>query len=444
MIFFGITVQVCQEGGIPLKTKNTNKDAFVIGFALFAMFFGAGSLIFPPYLGMGAGKEWVLGFLCFFIADIGLAFVTIIAMINGDGSISGITRIIGNIPSLIMNTAVILCIGPMLAIPRTAATTYEMTILPIFSNVNIILFSIVFFTVVILLTIRPSKVVDIVGKFLTPLMVLSLIILIGAGVLHPLGEIGEPVIDSTVKEGILNGYQAMDVLGALGFAIIIITSVHEHGYTENKERVRVSTKACLLSGIMLFLVYIGLTYLGATVSLRYDINTVNQASLIVDITKDLLGFPGVVILGIVVGLACLTTAIGLTSASAAYFENITHGKIRYHVVVILIGLFSMVVSNFGLSTIISIATPILSLVYPVVVVLILLSFFRNKIKNPHIYKGAALFAFVISFLTILESYGIQLDFIHFLPFSSVGLNWILPAVIGGIIGALIRSDSTKA
>lgn len=426
-----------------MKTKNTNKDALVIGLALFAMFFGAGSLIFPPYLGMGAGKEWFLGFLCFFIADIGLAFVTIVAMINGDGSISGVTGIIGKTPSLIMNTAVVLCIGPMLAIPRTAATTYEMTILPIFSDVNIVFFSIIFFGLVILLTIRPSKVVDIVGKFLTPLMVISLVVLIGAGILHPLGEIGEPVIASTVKEGILNGYQAMDVLGALGFAIIIISSVHEHGYIENKERVRVSAKACLLSGIMLFLVYVGLTYLGATVSLRYDINSVNQASLIVDITKDLLGFPGVVILGIVVGLACLTTAIGLTSASAAYFENISNGKIKYTVVVVIIGIFSMIVSNFGLTTIISIATPILSLVYPVVVVLILLSFFKHKIKNTNIYKGAALFAFIISFISVLESYGVPFAFIHSLPFSSVGLNWILPAVAGGIIGAFIKSKQPQ-
>lgn len=421
-----------------MKPKKTNKDFFVIGFALFAMFFGAGSLIFPPYLGMGAGKEWFLGFMCFFIADIGLAFVTIVAMINGDGSISGVTGIIGKIPSLIMNTAVVLCIGPMLAIPRTAATTYEMTIFPIIPNANLIIFSVIFFLLVILLTIRPSRVVDIVGKFLTPLMVITLIILIGAGIIWPLGEIGQPVIESTVKEGILNGYQAMDVLGALGFAIIIISSVHEHGYTERKERILISAKSCILAGIMLFLVYSGLTYLGATVSQLYNISEVNQASLIVDITKDLLGFPGVIILGIVVGLACLTTAIGLTSASAAYFEKISNGKISYKTVVIIIGLFSMVVSNFGLSAIISIATPILSLVYPVVVVLIILSFMKQKLLNPNIYKGASLFALIISLLTLLDGYGIPFSFIQKLPFSSVGLNWIIPAIIGGILGSLLK------
>ena len=199
-----------------------------------------------------------------------------------------------------------------------------------------------------------------------------------------------------------------------------------------------SAKSCILAGIMLFLVYVGLTYLGATVSQVYHIEDVNQASLIVDITENLLGFHGVVILGIVVGLACLTTAVGLTSASAAYFENISNGKISYKAVVIIIGIFSMVISNFGLSTIISIATPILSLLYPVIVVLIILSFFRRKIINTNIYKMAAFFAFVISMLSVLDSYGVSINFIQKLPFSSVGLNWVLPAIFGGIIGYFFK------
>lgn len=423
-----------------MKTKVKNKDALVIGFALFAMFFGAGSLIFPPYLGMETGTSWFLGFICFFLADVGLAFVTIVAMVNGNGSISGVTGIIGKIPSLIMNTAVIICLGPLLAIPRTAATTYELTITPLFPKLNTLLFSVIFFALVIALTIRPSKVVDIIGKFLTPLMVIALVILIGAGILHPLGEIGGGIVESTVREGILNGYQAMDVLGALAFAIIIISSVQAHGYTENTERVQITAKACLLSGIMLFMVYGGLTYLGATVSSKYDITTVNQASLIVDITQDLLGVFGVAMLGIIVGLACLTTAIGLTSASAAYFESITGGKVKYTVVVIIIGVLSMAVSNFGLSTIIGIATPVLSLVYPVVVVLIILSFLKKKLKNPNIYKGAALLALIVSLLTLADTYGMPMPFLKTLPFTSVGLNWIIPAIVGGVAGSFLKSS----
>lgn len=418
--------------------KKETQNAVIIGLAVFAMFFGAGSLIFPPYLGMEAGTEWFIGFMCFIIADVGLAFVTIVAMINGDGSISGVTGVVGKIPSVIMNTAVIVCIGPLLAIPRTAATTYEMMILPIIPKMNIIVFSIIFFSIVILLTIRPSKVVDIVGKFLTPLMLVVIIILIGAGIMNPLGTPGEPVIESTIAEGILNGYQAMDVLAALGFSLIIISSVQEHGYTDEKSKRSIAAKACCIAGIMLFLVYGGLTYLGATVSQIYDITQVNQASLIVDITGDLLGFAGIVMLGVIVGLACLTTAIGLTAASASYFEKLTNGKLRYEVVVIAIGLFSMFISNFGLSVIISIASPILSLVYPVIVVLIVLSFFKNKLANTNVHKGAAICALAVSLLGVIESYGVSMPFLAKLPFAVFGLNWIVPAVVGGFLGGLIK------
>lgn len=423
--------------------QNTHKrsDPLVIGLALFAMFFGAGSLIFPPYLGMESGTQWFLGFFLFIVMDVGLAFVTMVAMINGDGSISGVTGVIGKIPALILNTAVVVCIGPLLAIPRTAATTYEMTVLPIIpgaaSTVGTIITSIVFFALTFILTVKPSAVVDIVGKFLTPLMVVALIVLIVAGIVSPLGPIAEPVIDNVVAEGIINGYQAMDVLGALGFAIVICSTVTERGYTEHKERTRITTISCVLAGVLLFVIYCGLTYLGATYSTLDSIANVNQASLIVTITECLLGRFGVIMLGVIVGLACLTTAIGLTAASAQYFENVSGGKLKYGVVVGIICAFSAVVSSFGLSTIISIATPILCVVYPVVVCLIVLSFLKKKLRNRNIYKGAALAAFAVSLLTVGVTYGLPFGFIDVLPLSEYQLNWILPTIAGGVIGALI-------
>jgi LIVCS family branched-chain amino acid:cation transporter len=244
-------------------------------------------------------------------------------------------------------------------------------------------------------------------------------------------------VDSPVREGILNGYQAMDVLGALGFAMIIIENVSGRGYTVGRERTKVTTRACVLAGGMLFAVYCGLTYLGATVSQKYDITTVNQAGLIVDITRDMLGTFGVVMLGVIVALACLTTAIGLTSASADYFEHITSGRVSYKAVVIIVSVFSMVVSNFGLSTIISIAVPILSLVYPVVVILIILSFFRRRLLNTNVHKCASLAALIVSALTVISGYGVSMPLLDKLPLASFGLNWIVPAAVFGLLGALI-------
>lgn len=422
---------------------HTRSDALVIGLALFAMFFGAGSLIFPPYLGMESGTQWFLGFFLFIVMDVGLAFVTMVAMINGDGSINGVTGVIGRIPALILNTVVVVCVGPLLAIPRTAATTYEMTIVPLFPEAKPVVISIIFFALTFILTIRPSKVVDIVGKFLTPLMVLALVVLIIVGVISPLGPISEPAIDNVVAEGIINGYQAMDVLAALGFALVICSTVTGRGYTEHKERTRITTISCVLAGVLLFIIYCGLTYLGTTYSTLENIANVNQASLIVTITECLLGRFGVIMLGVIVGLACLTTAIGLTAAAAEYFDGITHGKLKYGVVVGIICAFSAVVSSFGLSTIISIAIPILCVVYPVVVCLILLSFFKKKLRNRNVYKGAALAAFIVSLLTIAVTYGLPFQFIDVLPLSEYQLNWIIPAVVGGIIGALIPDKTQR-
>ena len=162
-------------------TKQKKKgNIAVIGMALFAMFFGAGNLIFPPYLGLISGKSWGIGLLCFVLVDVGMACVAVFAMSRGDGTIASVTGIIGRKTAVLINTAIVVCIGPLLAIPGTAATTFEMAALPLVpesANYRAV-FYIAFFLVAFLLTIRKSKVVDIVGKFLTPVMVIALAILI--------------------------------------------------------------------------------------------------------------------------------------------------------------------------------------------------------------------------------------------------------------------------
>ena len=180
------------------------KDSLVIGFALFSMFFGAGNVIFPPYLGLGCGREWVLGFLCYYLADIGLALLAMFAVLRS-GSSDAITRPIGRIPARVLMSAVVLCIGPMLAIPRTAASTYEMSLQPLASGVSPVVFSVLFFLVILLLCLRESAVVDIVGKVLTPALLAGLLVLIVVGVVHPMGPVGEilsrPAADRYLRAG---------------------------------------------------------------------------------------------------------------------------------------------------------------------------------------------------------------------------------------------------
>lgn len=420
------------------------KDTVVVGFALFAMFFGAGNLIFPPYLGVISGQNWLTSFSGFVLADVGLALLAILAATKFNGDVNKMFSRAGNKLNIILGSAIVICIGPLLAIPRTAATTFEMGIQPVFGNFNTIIFSIIFFAVTLVLTIKPSKVVDIVGSFLTPALLVALAVLIIKGITSPLGNINpQPVIDNLFSEGVAQGYQTMDTLGAVVFATVIILSITNKGYTTEKEKISMSLKSGLVAAVGLCLVYGGLCYLGATVSEMYG-KDVNQTALIVSITEGLLGSTGKVILALIVSLACLTTSIGLTSAAGQYFSGLTKGKLKYEHIVIGICVFSAVVSNLGVSNIIKYSAPILSMVYPATVTLIILALFGEKISNDNVFKAATYMALFISILTVIDSMNVKIPAIHLLPLDSLGFNWIVPVLIAGIIGNFIPSGSKEA
>ena len=426
-----------QKGGI-----------IVIGFALFAMFFGAGNLIFPPMLGYLGGTNWILGFIAFAGVDVGIAALAVYAMSRGDGTVAFVTNIIGDKLGVVINTAVVLCIGPFLAIPRTGTTTFEMavqSINPDISRVAEVIFLFAFFAVTLLLTIRQSKVIDIIGKILTPLLVISLIVLIIKGVVTPIGEIGAGMdAASVVNTGIVNGYQTMDVLAALCFSIIIVESARKKGYEGRKECSRAMMGACGISAVLLLFVYGGLTFLGATTIDVYP-EVTDNAKLLSMIIQDLLGFGGMVLLGIIVGLACLTTSIGLTSATASYFETLFKGNVSYKTLVVVVTVFSFAVSNIGLNQIIAIASPILSLLYPVVIILVICSFFKDRLLRCYLPGAACLVAFVITcFDTLHSTFGMNFSFLEMLPLDSMGLGWVLPAVIGGLIGFFVPRKAKAA
>lgn len=432
--------------------KNTNKDIIIVGFALFAMFFGAGNLIFPPFLGLISGESWMTGFSGFILADVGLALLAIAAAAKCGGDVNKILGRAGKSLSKVVGIAIMICLGPLLAIPRTAATTFEMGVQPIIGNtVSPVIFSIIFFAIVLLLTIRPSKVVDIIGKVLTPALLVALALLIIKGIITPLGQISpDTLVDNVFSNGVSQGYQTMDALGAVALSTIIIASLHNKGYESNSEKVSLTIKAGIVAGVALCFVYGGLTFLGATISQNFagqDISSISQASLIVGITEQLLGYPGKAILGIIVALACLTTAIGLTSATGQYFTKITNNKLKYEVVVVVVCVFSAIVSNFGVDTIIKFSAPILDMVYPVTILLVITTLFKDQIKNDNAIKGAAYVTLIISILGVVNSlsktYGlpVHIPFLEVLPFAKIGFNWIVPAIVGGILGNLVKTSN---
>lgn len=415
-----------------------NKDVIILGFALFAMFFGAGNLIFPPFLGVISGSNWLIGFGGFILSDVGLALLAIIAAAKCNGEVDKVLSRSGKKLGIMLGSAIMICLGPLLAIPRTAATTFEMGISPLFDGFSPVLFSIIFFAMTFILTIKPSKVVDVIGQFLTPALLIALGVLIVMGIISPLGEMNTNIISENLfAEGVKQGYQTMDALGAVALSTVIISSLSNKGYKEENQKIKLTLKAGIVAAIGLILVYGGLTYLGATVSTMYGQDVV-QTTLIVEITESLLGKPGKVILAIIVMLACLTTAIGLTSATAQFFEKTTNGKLKYELIVTIVCIFSAIVSNFGVNTIIKFSAPILDIIYPATIILVIMTLFGDKIKNNNAFKGATYMALLVSVITVANNMKlINIEFINKLPFSSLGFNWILPVLIGAIIGNLI-------
>lgn len=425
--------------------KRLGIDSLIVGFALFAMFFGAGNIIFPPYVGFSAASEWFPAFLCYYLADVGLALVTIFAMLRANciDKAEGVTARLGRGPSLMMMSAVVLCIGPLLAAPRTCATTYSMAVLPLAGDSGLwlqVLFSLFFFTAVFAFTIRESALVDMVGRYLTPLLVGGLLLLIVLGGINPIGPVtNAPKVDNVVWTSVIYGYQTLDVMAALVFGLIVVNALKAKGYTHTRVKFLSVSLASVIAGLLLLLMYGGLCYLGATASSLYPAD-IDKGRLVVNIAAQIFGDTGSVMLGIVVGLACLTTAVAVVGATATFFSTVSRGKWPYKIVVTVTCLFSAAAANFGLNAIISLAVPILTFVYPGVLVVVLLSLFDNRIKNDNIFKFATAGALTVSFCEVMSGYfPANFAFIKQLPLQEQGLDWLLPAAVCGVIGFFFKS-----
>lgn len=418
-------------------SKRSFRDVIVVGFAMFAIFFGAGNLIFPPYLGMVSGEEWFKGFICFIVADAGLAIITVLAMIRYDGTIWCVLKRLSKPAAAILAVISMLCVGPLLCIPRTCATTFELGVLPLIPACSSWVFGAIFFAAVFILTVKPSAVIDIIGKFLTPALLLTLAVLFVKGIVSPIGDITTAQEGAQVaKEGFHAGYQTMDVFGALAITLVVVNTVKGKGYTGAKSQFSMISKSSLVAVLGLFFVYCALTFLGATSS-ELQLGDINQAGLVVTITERLLSRFGVVLLAVIVLFACLTTAIGLVSSSAEFFSRITKNKISYPVMVGIICAVATIISNVGISTMIAIATPLLNTIYPIMLTQIVLSFFNEKIHNDYVFRGAALGALITCVLGVACDFGANIPIIENLPLASLDLEWILPAAICGLMGAVI-------
>ncbi len=416
------------------------KDILVTGFALFAMFLGAGNLIFPTKLGLDSGSMWYLALLGFLVTGVGMPVLGIVSMGKCGGQLSDFTKNINKTFGDFFLIFIMLIIGPLFAIPRTAAVTYEIAIQPIGIGLGAAPFSIIFFAITLFFVLTPSNVVDRIGKFLTPALIVVLAMLIIKAFVTPIGVPKDTGVTRVFSGGFKEGYQTMDALGSMILATIVIASIAAKGYTKKKDLLGITVASGLIACLGLGLVYGGLLYIGATGSGVLP-EGLSRTEIVVNSSKLLWGNAGSTVLGLAVGLACLTTSIGLTATAGEYFSKKFEGDISYRATVIIISVFSCFLANFGVDAIISQAAPVLEILYPVAIVLILMNLFIDYIPSKHFFRGAVIGTLCISVpqgLLYFLADGSTIDnaikaVIGVLPFESVGFPWLVPAIVLSLI-----------
>lgn len=418
------------------------QDILVIGFALFAMFFGAGNFILPPSLGAVSGSSWIVAFLGFFVTGVGMPILGVVSIALVEGDLKVFTKALPEKLATLFLIVIILIIGPIFAIPRTAATTFEVGILPIFSDLNLnefyiqiigIISKVVFFIICLLFVLNRSNVLDKIGKILTPILLAVLLLLILRGIFQT-EKLGGGFAKSTqtnlFRFGFKEGYQTMDALASMLFATMIVINISNRGYNTKAEVFKVSVWVGILACLSLALVYMGITYLGAGSNISFPIE-IERTKRLIGIANNLWGKSGLLILCASMSLACLTTATGLIATASSYFSD--KFNLSYKLLTYIVTGVSFLISLIGVDAIIVIAGPVLEIVYPVAIILIITSLFPKAI-SPMFIRGATLGSLFVTVPTIIASIGnlkkLQ-DFLESLLFAGFGLSWLTPALIFG-------------
>ena len=415
------------------------KDVLLTGFALFAMLFGAGNLIFPPMLGYETNSSWISTMLAFTITGVGFPFLGILSVSIVGNGIKDFANRVSPTFSKIFAIISILAIGPMLAIPRTGATAYEITFLyngmesPIYKYIYLLCY----FGIVIIFSLRANKVIERVGKILTPILLILLFLIIIKGIFFANLSIKPDIYPHAFKRGFLEGYQTMDTIASIAYAGIILKAIKNGRNLTQKQEFSFLIKAGLVAILSLALIYGGFALVGA--KMHSVLVTKDKIELLVKTTSYLLGGYGNLILAICVAGACLTTAIGLVATVGEFFSSIT--SFKYENIVIFTVIISFLLSILGVESIIRISVPILIFIYPVMISLIILNLFGKYIKNDYVYKGVVLFTGIIGLIESLASIGITNIYtnsvLEILPFSDYGLTWLFPGLAGYILFSLM-------
>lgn len=437
-----------------MEKKLSSKDYLYLGSMLFGLFFGAGNLIFPVHMGQEAGANVWPAIIGFLITGIGLPFLGIIAIgISGENGLFDLASRVHKGYGYFFTVALYLVIGPFFAMPRLAATSFEIGLTPFVAEnqktLFLAIFSILFFALSWWFSRNPSKLLDYVGKFLNPLFLALLAILIVMSFVKPMANIHDITVlgkyrDHAFFTGFQNGYNTLDVLASLAFGIIVVNTLKNKGVTKKSTITADTFKSGAVSVLLMGIIYSFLSLMGTMSMGKFDLSE-NGGIALAQIAHYYLGTGGSIILALIVVVACLKTTIGLTIAFSETFAELFPG-LSYSTLIAGVSIIPCIIANVGLTSIISYSTPVLMFLYPLAIILVLLGVSGPLFKNnPIVYQTVTIFTIIPALIDGLQSSpawiqnaNITQKIIEFakntLPFFGIGMGWIVPAVFGLILG----------
>lgn len=412
---------------------------------LFSLFFGAGNLIFPPFLGMEAGDFFIPAIIGFILTAVFIPFLAVLSVSISNNGLLEIGQRVSPLFGLVFTVLVYLSIGAFYGIPRAASVAYELGFVQVFQKNNSLLlfgFTVIFFALTYFLSLDPKKMVERIGKGLTPALIVVLSILFVRAFMALTYKSAQPTekfASSPFLTGFLEGYYTMDAIAALAFGIVVVQGLKHMGVTNKIQVVRGTAFAGIIAAIGLTIVYLSLSWIGRVLPISAPVE--NGAEILVLAAAALFGRSGSVLFGLIVLLACLTTAVGLTNACATFFQQI-YPKISFRTYVALFVIVGLLITNLGLSMILSIATPMLVFIYPFAIVLIVLALVQTGIgESKKMYGFAISITAIFAIHGVLEFFQLDLSIVDqlllLLPLHADGLGWVIPAVIFAALGYTI-------
>lgn len=437
----------------------TRHQRLLATVTFFSMFFGAGNLIFPPFLGVQAGSATVPAAAGFIVSAVGLPILGVLA-VSAAGGFEQLANRVSPKFSLVLGVAIILTIGPCFAIPRTATTSFEMAVVPFTADaprwLTQLVYSLVFFALSFVMAQHPERLSKTLGRFMGPLLLVLIAVLFAACLVIGHGAFTAPYgnyASGQLARGFLDGYQTMDLLAALYFGIVISANVREMGVTDESANRRETGLAGVGTGVMLIAVYGALSYVGMVSGAFSTIDPAkdNGATVLTNLTASAFGPWGTAFVGLVFVVACFNVCTGLISTCGTYFQNrfprVAGRRVSYRAWSAIFAVFSFIVSNAGLSAIVTVSVPVLAALYPIAIVLVVLALVHRPFSGrfPHMYFWTVLLVGIVSAVDCLDQLitvftGLTVAPLHvvtLLPLYSAQLGWLLPAAIGLAIGVAV-------